>query len=273
MPYATVLNGTAPVKLADQSTDKKGGLSKDEGIEAAEALGKEFAELEDLLFYAGEHALLIVFQGRDTSGKDGAIRKILDFSNAQSIRVAPFKVPTEMEQSHDFLWRIHQKVPARGEVVIFNRSHYEDVLIARVHKLVPKEVWKRRYTSIRHFEKLLLDNRTILAKIFLNISKDEQEKRLLAREEETEKAWKLSVGDWKERENWDDYTQAYEDALNECATPEAPWHVIPADHKWYRNLAVAEILVEALRPYRKDWLRSLEELGAERKAELAKFRK
>jgi PPK2 family polyphosphate:nucleotide phosphotransferase len=229
-------------------------------------------ELFDLLFYAGKHSLLIVLQGRDTSGKDGTIRSLLSYSNAQSCRVIPFKVPTPEEVAHDFLWRVHQQTPGRGSIAIFNRSHYEDVLVARVHKLVPDPVWKRRYDHIDNFERLLLDADTILLKFYLHISRDEQEQRLLEREKETEKAWKLNVGDWKERELWDDYTRAYEDALNKCASPDAPWYVIPANHKWFRNLAVTEAVVTALQPYRKEWLAHLDRIGAAAKAELEAYR-
>lgn len=266
------LDGSHAVRLADYDPDKHNGISKEEGLRRTEELGLELSELEDLLFYAGQHGLLIVLQGRDTSGKDGTIRRILDFSNAQSCRVESFKVPTPEELSHDFLWRVHQKVPGRGALTIFNRSHYEDVLVVRVHNLVPESVWRRRYEHIRNFERLLTDNSTILLKFFLHISKSEQEQRLLEREKETEKAWKLSVGDWKERELWDDYTAAYEEALQRCSTPEAPWYLVPADQKWFRNLAILEKIVETLRPYRDLWMKDLEKIGAGAKAELAAYR-
>jgi PPK2 family polyphosphate:nucleotide phosphotransferase len=273
MSYTHRIDGSKAIRLAQFDPDDTGGLKKEEALPRIDGLGSEWAELEDLLFYAGQHSLLIVLQGMDTSGKDGLIRKLLDYANVQSCRVEPFKVPTGEELTHDFLWRIHPRAPGRGSVAIFNRSHYEDVLIARVHNLVPEKVWRRRYTHINHFEELLVDNDTIVLKFFLHISKDEQQERLLAREEETEKAWKLSVGDWKEREFWDDYQAAYEDALNHCSTKQAPWDLVPANHKWFRNLAILERIVEALRPYRDTWMESLRERGDKAKAELREFRK
>lgn len=272
MAFAHRIDGGKKVRLEDIDPGQHDGVSRAEGEERTRKLGAEMTELFDLLFYAGKHSLLIVLQGRDTSGKDGTIRSLLSYSNAQSCRVVPFKVPTPEEVAHDFLWRVHQQTPGRGSIAIFNRSHYEDVLVARVHKLVPDPVWKRRYDHIDNFERLLLDADTILLKFYLHISRDEQEQRLLEREKETEKAWKLNVGDWKERELWDDYTRAYEDALNKCASPDAPWYVIPANHKWFRNLAVTEAVVTALQPYRKEWLAHLDQIGAAAKAELEAYR-
>lgn len=244
-----------------------------EAIEAATAkLGLELAELEDLLYFAGTHSVLLVLQGRDTAGKDGTIRKLLDYCNVQSVRVESFKVPTALELAHDFLWRVHARAPGRGELVIFNRSHYEDVLVPRVHALVPKAVWKARYRAIRHFEALIASNRTIMLKFFLHISKEEQEARLLDREKEKEKAWKLAVGDWKERERWDAYTDAYEDALAKCASPDAPWYVVPANAKWYRNYLVVKTVVEHLRAHKREWLQGLAELGQARSAEIDAYR-
>lgn len=245
-----------------------------DAIEAETAtLGAELAELEDLLYFSGTHAMLIVLQGRDTAGKDGTIRKLLDYCNVQGARVESFKVPTALELAHDFLWRVHARVPGRGELVIFNRSHYEDVLVPRVHALVPKDVWKPRYRAIRHFEDLLEANRTIVLKFFLHISKDEQRTRLLDREQDREKAWKLAVGDWKEREHWDAYTEAYEEALSRCSTRGAPWYVVPANAKWYRNYLVVKTVVEHLRAYRREWLGDLERLGHARAAEIEAYRR
>jgi PPK2 family polyphosphate:nucleotide phosphotransferase len=270
--YAALVDGSKRIDLDDYDPGDSAGLEKEAGEAELEALGTELSELEDLLFYAGTHSLLIVLQGPDTSGKDGMIRKILDFCNAQSFRVEPFKVPTSEELAHDILWRIHQKAPGRGSITIFNRSHYEDVLVVRVHKYVEEHVWKKRYEHINHFESLLADSDTIIVKFYLHLSKGEQEERLLAREEETEKAWKLSAGDWKERELWNDYRRAYEDILNKCSKPHAPWFIVPADHKWFRNLAVVQQLVAALRPYRERWLESLRETGEKAKADIAAFR-
>ncbi|HZO88942.1 MAG TPA: PPK2 family polyphosphate kinase [Chthonomonadaceae bacterium] len=266
------LDGSRKIKLKELDSDEHGGLNRKEAEARTEALGKELAELQDLLFAAQETPLLIVLQGLDTSGKDGTIRHVMGYMNPQSCRVASFKVPTPAEIAHDFLWRIHAETPAKGRTVIFNRSHYEDVLVVRVHHLVPPEVWKRRYEYINHFERLLADSGTIILKFFLHISKDEQEQRLREREKDPTKAWKLSAEDWKERELWDDYQEAYEDALNKCATPHAPWYVVPANHKWFRNIAIAETLVTTLRPRRDNWMRRLEQMGEEEIKQLRALR-
>ncbi len=272
MPYAHRLDKPQTVRLNDFDPNADGGLTKDEGKLSAEKLGAKLDELEDLLFYAGKNGLLLVLQGMDTSGKDGLIRFLGKHMNGQSSQVAPFKVPTPEEMAHDFLWRIHQRAPGKGQVVTYNRSHYEDVLVVRVHEFVPKDVWSKRYDRINEYEKLLADSGTIVLKFFLHISKEEQEERLLAREQEVEKAWKLNVGDWKEREFWDSYQEAYGDALGKCAAQHAPWYIVPANRKWFRDLAVAEAIVEALEPYRKPWLGSLAKLGEKGKAELAAYR-
>lgn len=272
MPYAKIVKDDK-VNLKDFDPNDDHGLSEDEAEAIREELGAKMTELQDLMFAAGKHSLLIVLQGMDTSGKDGSIRQILNYCNVQSCRVAPFKVPTPEEMAHDFLWRIHQKTPGKGEMVIFNRSHYEDVLVVRVHEYVSKDVWKGRYKRINQFEELLVDNDTILLKFFLHISKDEQKERLLAREQDPEKSFKLSVGDWKERELWDDYQEAYEDALAKCSTKEAPWRIVPANKKWYRDIAIFEAIVDELTPYKKQWKSSLKELGEKEKAALDEFRK
>ncbi len=261
------------VKLSKLDPDHDGGVSRDLGEARLAELGQEMEELLNLLFAAGTHSLLVVLQGRDTSGKDGTIRHLLTYSNAQSTTVTPFKVPTAVELAHDFLWRVHSHTPGKGGVTIFNRSHYEDVLVVRVHDLAPKEVWAKRYDHINNFEKLLTDSNVIVLKFCLHISKDEQEQRLLEREEEPEKAWKLAVGDWKEREFWDEYTEAYEAALEKCSTSEAPWFIVPANKKWFRNLAITETIVETLKGYSPTWMKKLEAIGTVAKAELAEYRK
>jgi len=267
MPYAHFVKPGEKVHLRDIDPADTSGLSKAEGLEQLDKLGQRMAELQELLFAARSHSLLIILQGRDTSGKDGSIRRLLSFANVQSTRVVPFKVPSSVEAAHDFLWRVHAHTPGKGEISIFNRSHYEDVLVVRVHDLAPKEVWKSRYAHINAFERLVADSNTIILKFYLHISKQEQEDRLLARERDPEKAWKLSVRDWKEREYWGDYTDAYEDALRECSTEVAPWRVVPANHKWFRDLAITEAVVDALQPLAKGWKASLESLGeSERKA-------
>jgi PPK2 family polyphosphate:nucleotide phosphotransferase len=248
------------------------GLTKEEGRAILQELDRELAELQELLYAAGQHRVLLILQGMDTSGKDGTIKRVLKEVNPAGCHIMSFKSPTPTELAHDFLWRVHAKVPELGQLGVFNRSHYEDVLIVRVHKLVPDEVWRARYSQINHFERLLTETGTILIKCFLHISKAEQEERLLAREQDVTKAWKLSPGDWAERRLWDDYTAAYEDALRECSTSRAPWEIIPADKKWFRNIAVAQLLVEAMRPYRDGWLKHLDALGKEQVAALKAMR-
>ncbi len=244
-----------------------------EAIEAeTEKLAQRVEELFDLLFFAGSQSFLLVLQGMDTSGKDGSIRSLLRATHAQSCRVASFKVPTAEELSHDFLWRCHKQTPGKGEIVIFNRSHYEDVGVVRVHNLVPEKVWRSRYEHINAFESLLAQNSTIIRKVFLHISKEEQEERLLEREADPKAAWKLSVGDWKEREHWDAYQEAYGDAIAECSADHAPWLILPADKKWYRNWLLHQIVIEALEPFEEEWKAMLESIGAEAKAELTAFR-
>lgn len=257
------------VKLSDYDPDSTFGFKKDDAGEQLLNLSKELGELQELLFAASENSLLIVLQGMDTSGKDGTIKNVMAEVNPQGCRVESFKVPTDEELSHDFLWRVHQVVPPRGMMTIFNRSHYEDVVIVRVHKLAPEHAWKLRYDHIKDFERLLSESGTIVLKFFLHISRDEQKERLEARERDVEKAWKLSAGDWKERAFWDHYISAYEEAITRCTTDVAPWHIIPANRKWFRNLAVADAIVHALRPYRAHWEASLSELARQKLAELA----
>ncbi len=248
-------------------------MTKEEAVAKLAELGKKLRDLQELHFAAGENPLLLVLQGCDTSGKDGTIRNIMQFMNPQSTRVASFKVPTPIELAHDFLWRIHQQTPGKGETVIFNRSHYEDVLVVRVHEYVAKEVWKKRYETINEFEESLTESGTIVLKFFLYISKDEQEKRLLERQRDPRKAWKLSVGDWKERELWDSYIEAYDDALGKCSTEDAPWHIVPANEKWFRDLAVVETIYEALKPYEAAWQAKLDAIGVKAMAEIAEYKK
>jgi PPK2 family polyphosphate:nucleotide phosphotransferase len=221
--------------------------NKDKGGEILEELNQALEKLQELLYAEHKHKLLIILQGMDTSGKDGVIRHVFDGVNPQGVRVASFKVPTPLELDHDFLWRIHQQAPARGEMVIFNRSHYEDVLVVRVHELVPPNVWHKRYQHINNFEKLLSDEGTIILKFFLHISKAEQKGRLLDRLKEPDKRWKFNPGDLKERLRWDEYTRAYEDAISQTSTEYAPWFIVPANRKWYRNLVIASLLVDTLK--------------------------
>ena len=203
-------------------------------------------ELQYTLYAEGKRSVLIVLQGMDTSGKDGTIRHVMSGASPQSCKVTSFKEPSKRELAHDFLWRIHEAVPEKGNLGIFNRSYYEDVLVVRVHNLVPKSVWSERYDEINEFEEYLAKNGTTILKFFLHISKDEQKKRIEARIADSRKHWKLSPADLKEREYWNDYTEAYEDAIHKCNAKHAPWFIIPANHKWFRNLAVSKIIVEAL---------------------------
>jgi PPK2 family polyphosphate:nucleotide phosphotransferase len=236
------------VDLRKINTDSTPGFR--EKSEADEVLARNverLAKLQYLLYAEGRRALLVILQAMDAAGKDGTIRHVMSGLNPQSCRVTSFKAPTDEELSHDFLWRVHRAVPARGEIGIFNRSHYEDVLIVRVKDLVPKSAWSKRYEQINAFERILAANGVTILKFFLHVSKDEQRARLVERLENPKKNWKVNPADFEERKRWDDYVRAYEDALAKCSTAEAPWFVIPSDHKWFRNLAVSQIIVETLK--------------------------
>ena len=235
------------IRIKDFAPDYTGKYQdKDEAKAELEKNIARLAELQEVLYAEGKHALLIILQAMDAAGKDGTIRQVMSGINPQGCHVTSFKAPTAEELSHDFLWRIHQHVPPKGLIGVFNRSHYEDVLIVRVHNLVPEAVWKKRYEHINSFEKLLADSGVTILKFFLHISKEEQKERLEKRLEDKTKNWKFNPGDLKERALWDEYIQAYEDAINKCNTPWAPWHIIPANKKWYRSLVISERLVEAL---------------------------
>jgi PPK2 family polyphosphate:nucleotide phosphotransferase len=268
MGYALRCDGSQQVDLSAVDTRGDGNIAKDAGKVELDALVNELGELQELLYAAGTDALLIVLQGMDTSGKDGTIRAVLNDMNASGVHVWSFKVPTEEERAHDFLWRHHLQTPALSSVAVFNRSYYEAVLVELVKGIVTPEVVATRYPHINDFELLLNQSRTFVAKFFLHISKETQEERLLARQEEVEKWWKLSLGDWQERQRWDDYMAAYQAAINATATVWAPWYVVPSDRKWYRNLAVAQALAETLRPHRDDWLADLRERGEQELAAL-----
>lgn len=220
------------------------GLSRSD--KALEKTLDRLRELQHLLYADQRYALLIVLQGRDASGKDGTVRHVMSGVNPQGCEVTSFKEPTHKELAHDFLWRVHQAVPGRGDIGIFNRSHYEDVLIVRVHRLVPKDVWHERYQHINDFERMLHDSGVTILKFFLHISKEEQKQRFMARMKDPSREWKLSLPDFEERKHWDEYTEAYQDALQKCSTEWAPWYVIPADHKWCRNHLIAKLTVSAL---------------------------
>jgi PPK2 family polyphosphate:nucleotide phosphotransferase len=235
------------VRLASYNPDATLGWQK--GRKAKESLEKAVAKLDDLqyLLYAErKHALLIVFQGLDASGKDGTIRHVMSGINPQGCRVTSFKEPSAEETAHDFLWRIHAAAPKIGDFGVFNRSHYEDVLVVRVHNLVPKDVWSQRYDQINEFEGILTANNVAILKFFLHISRDEQKKRFLQRLDDPKKQWKISEADFNERKYWDEYQKAYEAVLERCSTSHAPWFIIPANKKWFRNLAVSHVIVETL---------------------------
>jgi PPK2 family polyphosphate:nucleotide phosphotransferase len=229
---------------AEDTRAARGG--KDKTRKQSEGLRDRLRELQERLYAEHKHKLLIVLQGMDTSGKDGTIRHVFGGVNPQGVRVASFKVPTSLELDHDFLWRIHSTVPGQGEMVIFNRSHYEDVLVVRVHQLVPAETWKARYQQINDFERLLAESGTRILKFYLHIDKREQKKRLEARLADPKKQWKFNTGDLQEREHWPEYARAYEAALERTSTRWAPWYIVPANAKWYRNLVVASVIVQAL---------------------------
>jgi PPK2 family polyphosphate:nucleotide phosphotransferase len=252
--FTHAIDGSGKVRLQKYDPRDTTGLDKSQGLAQLEKLGVELAELTNLLSYAGQHALLVVVQGRDASGKDGVIRKVLEYANVLNAHVVPFKAPTPEELAHDFLWRVHAQAPALGRLALFNRSHYEDVIAVRVHQLAPPEVWKSRYEQINGFERLLVESRTIVLKFYLHVSPEEQYERLLEREEDPRTAWKLNVGDWRELPLWKQTTAAYEDALERCSSKQLPWYLVPADRKWFRNLAVFQRLVMALRPYKQQWL-------------------
>ncbi|MDF2757478.1 MAG: Polyphosphate:AMP phosphotransferase [Thermomicrobiales bacterium] len=268
MGYALRCDGSQSVDLAAVDTRGDGDITKEAGKVELGALAKELGELQELLFAAGTEALLIVLQGMDTSGKDGTIRTVLTEMNPSGVHVWSFKVPTSEERAHDFLWRHQLKTPALSSVAVFNRSYYEAVLVELVKGIISPEVAVSRYPHINDFELLLDQSRTLVVKFFLHISKETQEERLLARQEEVEKWWKLSLGDWQERQRWDDYMAAYQTAINATATVWAPWYVVPSDRKWYRNLAVAQALAETLRPHRENWLAALRDRGEQELAAL-----
>ncbi|WP_299942041.1 polyphosphate kinase 2 family protein [uncultured Microbulbifer sp.] len=219
---------------------------REKAMPVIQRLDEKIRSLQYLMYAEGKRALLICLQGRDAAGKDGTINHVLGAMNPQGCTVTSFKQPSQEELAHDFLWRCHKVVPARGHIAIFNRSHYEDVLIQRVHDMVPESIWSKRYGHINHFEKLLSDHQTLILKFFLHIDADEQLKRFKQRIDDPTKQWKISENDYTEAAYWDSYTRAFEDALSKCSTPYAPWFVIPANHKWFRNLAVAAIVTEAM---------------------------
>jgi PPK2 family polyphosphate:nucleotide phosphotransferase len=233
-------------KLSKYAPNDTCGISKSHAAKALPGHVRKLAELHDLLYAEHKRSLLIVLQGMDAAGKDGTIKHVMSGVNPQGCTVTSFKQPSAVELDHDFLWRVHSAVPPKGSIGIFNRSHYEDVLIARVHKLAPSALLKMRYSQIDDFEKMLTGNGVHVLKFFLHMSSKEQRRRFDERIADPRKNWKASPADLKEREYWDQYQSAYEDAIAKCSTKYAPWYVIPSDHKWVRNFAVAEIIVHTL---------------------------
>ncbi|HXW00369.1 MAG TPA: polyphosphate kinase 2 family protein [Anaerolineae bacterium] len=236
------------IKLAEIDPEDTGELKDKAKAEKLLAQNiKRMAELQNVLYAEGKHALLIILQAMDAGGKDGTIRKVMSGMNPQGVQVTSFKGPTAEDLAHDFLWRIHRAAPPRGMIGVFNRSHYEDVLIVRVRKLVPKNVWRTRYDHINYFEQLLADNGVTILKFYLHISKEEQKERLLARLNEPDKRWKFNPTDLDSRAQWDAYMQAFEDVFEKCSTQAAPWYIVPANKKWYRNVVISETIVQTMK--------------------------
>ena len=236
------------VKLSEWKPDDTGEFKggKKEGLAELEKLNGKLEPLQELLYAEHKHKLLVVLQAMDTGGKDGVIRRVFDGVNPSGVRVVSFKAPSADELDHDYLWRVHKNVPGKGEMVVFNRSHYEDVLVVRVHNLVPPEVWSKRFDQVNAFEKMLAENGTTILKFFLHIDLDEQKERLQARLDDPTKRWKFRLGDLAERKRWSEYTQAYEDVLSKTSTKHAPWYIVPANRKWFRDLLISTVLVETL---------------------------
>jgi PPK2 family polyphosphate:nucleotide phosphotransferase len=234
------------VSLKDFDPEYNGGMVKEEARLQTQAYREKFSELQTKLYADGRYSILIVLQAMDAAGKDSTIKNIFTGLNPQGIEVTSFKAPSTEELAHDFLWRVHKAVPEKGKIGVFNRSHYEDVLVVRVNKLVPDAVWQARYDHINHFEALLRANNTTILKFFLHISKDEQKKRFEERLADPTKHWKFSTGDLAVRAQWDHYMQAYEDVFRQCSPKEAPWHIVPANDKWYRDYVIMKTIVETM---------------------------
>jgi PPK2 family polyphosphate:nucleotide phosphotransferase len=238
-----------------------GDLDKIHTKERTIQLGQRIGHLQELLYANATHAVIILFQGMDTSGKDGAVKRVLEYVNPAGVDTVNFRVPSEEERAHDFLWRHHKAVPRYGRIGVHNRSHYESVLVERVMDIVPRKVWKTRYDQINEFERLLALNNVLVLKFFLFISKEEQARRLRDRLKDPTKNWKFDAEDLKIRARWDEFMEAYEDAVNQCSPPHCRWHLIPADHKWYRDFIIAQIVVRALEKLRMEWPKPKEDLS------------
>lgn len=241
------------VNLNDYDPGYTGGLDKPSARKLTQERAQRIADLQELLYANANHALVVLFQGMDASGKDGATKKLLQFVDPIGVQIANFKTPSSEEKAHDFLWRVHQAAPRYGNIGIFNRSHYEDVLIVRVLDLQPKAVWEKRYDQINAFERILVENQVVLLKFFLHISREEQAERLRARLENPKKKWKFAVEDLEMRKRWNDFEAAYEEALSRCSTSYAPWYIVPADNKWYRDYLVSGVVADALEKLKMTW--------------------
>jgi PPK2 family polyphosphate:nucleotide phosphotransferase len=243
---ALIVKPGTRVRLEKRDPGATFGHDKTSAIETTQVQMARLRDLQDRLWAESKHSVLVVLQGIDAAGKDGTIAKVMEAFNPQGCPVTSFKVPTGEELAHDFLWRIHKQTPAKGEVGIFNRSHYEDVLIVRVHGLAPRRVWSKRFGQINEFERTLTEGGTTIVKFFLSIDRDEQRRRIQDRYDNPKKRWKFKLADLEERKLWDDYQVAFDDALSKTSTEWAPWYVIPANRNWFRNLAVATILADTM---------------------------
>ncbi|MBI1375169.1 MAG: polyphosphate kinase 2 family protein [Phycisphaera sp.] len=235
-----------PVQLSDFATDTDGGMTRVEARAKLRKLHKRLFKLQELLYASASHGLLVVFQAMDTGGKDSTVRRVFGPLDPQGLIVTPFKAPTAREYSHDFLWRVHMHVPAKGHIAVFNRSHYEDVLIAKIRQFAPLDIVEKRFDHINNFERLLTDEGCVIVKFYLHISKEYQKKRLERRLTRPDKAWKFEPADLPERSKWDEYRVVYEDSLTRCNTDFAPWYIVPGERRWFRDVLVAQVLVDTL---------------------------
>jgi PPK2 family polyphosphate:nucleotide phosphotransferase len=271
--HATRVEGDGSFRLARIDPAEDGGLDESAAEKRLATLTGELRELQELMFAAESNGILVILQGMDASGKDVTIGNVFAAADPASCRVAAFKEPTPDEEAHHFLWRADKLTPGHGELVIFDRSYYEQVLLPQVHDELPEDDVHRRFANINDLERLLHEHGIIVVKVFLHVSEEEQGRRLEEREANLETAWKISPRDWQERQFWDGYMAAYEATINACAGRHAPWYVTPADHQWFHNLAVAEALVERLRPYHNDWIEARNRRGEEQRAKAACARK
>ena len=258
--HAQPLIAKGKIELKHFDPGYSAGLEKRETKKKTDDLGRRIGDLQQLLYANSTHAVLLLFQGMDASGKDGAVRSVLHHVNPAGVEVANFKVPSDEERAHDYLWRVHQAVPRFGYIGVFNRSHYEAVLAERVLGIVPKKVWSKRYAQIVAWEHILAENNIVLLKFFLHLSRDEQADRFRERLEDPHKYWKFSSSDLATREKWDEFAEAYEDMLNATSHADAPWHIVPADHNWYRNYTVAMAVVHAMEKLGLKWPKPSEDL-------------